>query len=188
MIVAGLGKRDELDGEKARVAAAAAAARGPARSAPAPCPGPRRARDVAGALVEGTLLKLYTFDRFKSKKDDSDEGDNGIESLEISSPDADVAEVVSRARIGAEAQNRARDLQNLPGNVATPGSSPTARRAVADARRLEVRGLRARRDRGHGHGRASAVAQGTAVEPQLIVMRYEPAARRARSSRSWARP
>ena len=42
LIVVGLGKRDELDGEKARVAAAAAA--GPRRAswAPSRCPGPPR--------------------------------------------------------------------------------------------------------------------------------------------------
>ena len=172
VIVAGLGKRDELDGEKARVAAAAAAARAGeigARSLSWAAP----SADVAGALVEGTLLKLYKFDRFKSKKDDSDEGDNGIESLEISSPDADVAEVVSRARIGAEAQNRTRDLQNLPGNVATPGFLADRARAVADAHdsmAFEVFGRDA--IEGMSMGALSAVAQGTVVEPQLMVMRY----------------
>ena len=173
VIVAGLGKRDELDDEKARVAAAAAAGRAGeigARSLSWATP----SADVAGALVEGTLLKLYKFDRFKSKKDDSDEGDNGIESLEISSSDADVAEAVSRARIGAEAQNRTRDLQNLPGNVATPGFLAERARAVADAHdsmAFEVFGRDA--IEGMSMGALSAVAQGTVVEPQLMVLRYK---------------
>ena len=41
LIVVGLGKRDELDGEKARVAAAGAAGRA-SSWAPRPCPGPPR--------------------------------------------------------------------------------------------------------------------------------------------------
>src|SRR3954469_20028299 len=67
VILVGLGKRDELEPERARVAAAAAAGRARevgARSLSwaAPSDDPR----VAGGLVEGTLLALYGFDRFKS--------------------------------------------------------------------------------------------------------------------------
>ena len=61
-----MGKRDELDGEKVRVAAAGAAGRAKelgtktlSWAAPA---------DVAGAVVEGTLIKLYEFDRFKTRR------------------------------------------------------------------------------------------------------------------------
>ena len=68
---------------------------------------------VAGALVEGTLLALYKFDRFKSADDEP----GGIESLEVVTGDS---AAVERARVIAEAQNAARDLQNLPSNVATP--------------------------------------------------------------------
>ena len=74
LIVVGLGKRDELDGEKARVAAAGAAGR--ARELGTKSLSWAAPAGVAGAVVEGTLLKLYEFDRFKSKKDDEDDGDD----------------------------------------------------------------------------------------------------------------
>jgi leucyl aminopeptidase len=170
VIVAGLGKRDEFDSEKARIAAAVAAGRAAeigARSLSWATPTP----EVAGGLVEGTLLKLYKFDRFKSKKDDNSE--DGISSLEISSADTDVAEAVSRARVGAEAQNRTRDLQNLPANVATPEFLAGRAHEVAGAHaevQVETFGRDAIRDMGMGS--FSAVAQGTAIEPQLIVLRY----------------
>ncbi len=66
VLIAGLGKRDELDGETARVAAAAVAGRAAELGAislswAAP-------DGFAGPIVEGTLLKLYKFDRFKSKQ------------------------------------------------------------------------------------------------------------------------
>jgi leucyl aminopeptidase len=176
VIVAGLGKRGEFDSENARIAAAAAAGRASelgTRSLSWATPTP----DVAGALVEGTLLKLYKFDRFKSKKDDSD-GDSadGVQSLEISSADADVAEAVNRARIAVDAQNRTRDLQNLPGNVATPEYLAGRAHDVADAHdtlSFESFGRDAIRDM--GMGAFTAVAQGTYEEPQLIVLRYSPA-------------
>jgi leucyl aminopeptidase len=172
VIVAGLGKRNEFDAEKARVAAAVAAGRASeigSRSLSWATPTP----EVAGALVEGTLLKLYKFDRFKSKNDDSDSGGDGVESLEISSADEDMAEAVSRARVATEAQNRTRDLQNLPGNVATPEFLAARAREVAGGHgmlELESFGRDAIRDM--GMGAFTAVAQGSYAEPELIVLRY----------------
>src|SRR3954469_21919260 len=115
VLVAGLGKRNELDGEKARVAAAAVAATASDLSTVSlswAVPD-----GVAGAIVEGTLLRLYSFDRFKTKPED-DAGD-GLESLELVGEHASEDEL-EPARVAAEAQNRTRDLQNLPSNVATP--------------------------------------------------------------------
>src|ERR1700704_1954981 len=76
VLLAGLGKRDELDSENARVAAAAVAAK--ARDLGAVSLSWAVPDGVAGALVEGTLLRLYSFDRFKTGKD---ENGGGIESL-----------------------------------------------------------------------------------------------------------
>src|SRR5205823_14068215 len=112
VILVGAGKRDDADAERLRVAAAAAAARARevgAKSLAWEVP------EVAGAttgVVQGTLLALYSFDTFKSKKDD-----DGIEAIELVGGSDDEARA---AQIEAEAQNAARDLQNLPANVATP--------------------------------------------------------------------
>src|SRR3954453_10528153 len=81
LIVVGLGKRDELDSEKARVAAAAAAGRARELSAHSLSWEAPPGAGVAGALVEGTLLGLYKFDRFKSSADE--EGSRAISSLEV---------------------------------------------------------------------------------------------------------
>src|SRR4051794_39525690 len=109
VLVAGLGKRDELDGEKARVAAAAVAGR--AKELGAVSLSWAAPDGQVGPVVEGTLLKLYEFDQFKSKSDDDSSG--GIESLELAG-DAVADEEVQHARVAADAANRARDLQNLP--------------------------------------------------------------------------
>nr|MDQ3936910.1 leucyl aminopeptidase [Actinomycetota bacterium] len=125
---------------------------------------------VQGALVEGTLLALYRFDRFKSK--DEDESAE-IGSLEIAAEDVDLAAVES-GRVRAEAQNRARDLQNIPSNVATPTFLAERASEIASAHdsvSIEVW------DRAQiveaGMGAFACVAQGTYEEPRLIVMRYE---------------
>jgi leucyl aminopeptidase len=174
VVVVGLGKRDEFDPEKARGAAAVAAGRASelgARTLSWAAPSP----DFAGPIVEGTLLKLYKFDRFKSKKDD-DSASNGVTSLEVSSPDADLDGAVSESAVRAEATNRARDLQNLPSNVATPEFLAGRAREIADAHdSLEFEAFGRDAIKSMGMGALGAVAQGTYAEPQLIVLRYSGA-------------
>jgi leucyl aminopeptidase len=172
LLLAGLGKREEFGPENARVAAAAAAGRarelgGRALSWAAPAD-----RGVPGALVEGTLLALYKFDRFKSSPEE-DEETNGVQSLEIASED-DAGDEVERARTVAEAQNAARDLQNLPSNVATPEFlADRAAELVAAHDSLSFDLLDREEIRARGMGALTAVAQGTYVEPRLITLRYE---------------
>src|SRR5690348_6997116 len=178
VIVVGLGKRDEFDSERARGAAAVAAARASelgARALSWTAP----SADTAGGIVEGTLLKLYKFDRFKSKKDDDSDSSNGVASLEVSSEDADLDDVVAESRVRAEATNRTRDLQNLPSNVATPEFLEECAREVAEEHDwLEFESFDREQIKSMGMGAFTAVAQGTYAEPRMIVLRYSgPAAK-----------
>jgi leucyl aminopeptidase len=167
VVIAGLGKRDELDAEAARVAASAAAGR--ARELGSKSLSWAAPEGVAGALVEGTLLRLYRFDRFKSGNDD---GGDGVASLEVAGQ-AVSEEEVERARVATEAQNRARDLQNLPANVATPAFlAERAAEIAAQHDSLEVELLDRDGIASHRMGAFSAVAQGSDQEPRLIVLRY----------------
>jgi leucyl aminopeptidase len=172
VIIAGLGKQEEFSAEKARVAAAAAATRAKELGAESlSWTAPESEGAVAG-IVQGTLLALYEFDRFKSSRDEGDEDSGGgISSLEVVGGDDDE---VSFARVTAGAQNAARDLQNLPSNVCTPEFLSARAREIADAHdsvEVEVFGRDAIRDM--GMGALTAVAQGTYAEPQLIVLRYD---------------
>ena len=177
VIVAGLGKRDELDAEKARVAAAAAAGRAGglgARSLSWTVP---ELDGVAGGLVEGTLLKLYKFDRYKTKPEDDEDSPPEVESLELVSewiPDGvDLEGEAERARLVTAAQNATRDLQNTPANVATPTFLADRARELAEEHdSLSVETFDGEGIRSLGMGAFSAVAQGTYEEPRLIVLRY----------------
>jgi leucyl aminopeptidase len=171
LIVVGLGKRDEFDAEKARVAAAVAAQRARDLGARSLSWAEPSGEGVAGALVEGALLALYRFDRFKSSSgEDDDRGSVG--SLEIVS-DADSSTAVEQARVRAEAQNRARDLQNTPSNVATPEYlAGRAEEIAGEHESVSFEALDREQIRERGMGALSAVAQGTYAEPRLIVLRY----------------
>jgi leucyl aminopeptidase len=176
VLVAGLGKRDEFDAERARVAAAAASERARDLGAVSLSWAAPAGDGVAGALVEGTLLRLYSFDRFKSERNEN--GEDGIESLEIAGEEVDPDEV-ERARVATIAANAARDLQNLPSNVATPeflaerASEIAARHDALEIELLDREAIVAR-----GMGAFAAVAQGTYAEPRMIVLRHRPAAAR----------
>ena len=169
VIIAGLGKRDELTAEKTRVAAAAVAGRAKALGTVSlswalPDDG------AETGIVEGTVLKLYEFRRFKSKGDD-DEG--GIEALEVAGEGVS-EQLVTEADIAARAANSARDLQNLPSNVANPEFVAARAREIADQfDTIEVEVFDREGIVGMGMGAFAAVAQGSHAEPQLIVLRYK---------------
>ncbi|MBW8058853.1 MAG: leucyl aminopeptidase [Solirubrobacterales bacterium] len=173
-LVVGLGKRDEMDAERARVAAALAAkeaGRLEAESLAWALPVSDDDAATAAGLVTGTILAAYRFDRFRGR-DPDDPPPPPIESLTLLAPDG-VAAAAETARVCAAAQNRARDLQNLPSNVATPSHLAGRAEEIAaadDAVSVEVLGreeIAARK-----MGGLVAVSQGTEEEPKLIVLRY----------------
>jgi leucyl aminopeptidase len=173
VLVVGLGKRDELDAERTRVAAAAAAGRAKELGSVSLSWDVPEGNGVVGAIVEGTLLKLYRFDRFKSSQDENEDG--GVELLEVAGETVDEGEV-DRARVAAEAANAARDLQNLPSNVATPAFLADRAAEIAEQHEaLEIELLDRESIVARGMGAFAAVAQGTYAEPRLIVLRYRPA-------------
>jgi leucyl aminopeptidase len=175
-LVVGLGDRHEFEPEKARVAGALAARSASSVEATSlALAGPEHddAKSVAAAMVEGAILASYRFDRFKSKKD-GDEGEKKtLEQVTLIS-DGDLAESVEAARIGAEAANFARELQDLPSNVVTPSYLAGRANAIADehaAVSCEVLGRKEIAEKKMGG--LVAVSQGTEEEPRLIVLRYE---------------
>jgi leucyl aminopeptidase len=173
VLIAGLGERERFGAEQARVAAASAAARAKELGAVSLSWAAPAGDGVAAALVEGTLLKLYSFDRFKSQSGD-DGANGGVESLEVTGEGVP-ADEVELGRVAAGAANAARDLQNLPANVATPTFLAERATEIADAyESLEVELLDREAIVARGMGAFASVAQGSHVEPRLIVLRYRP--------------
>jgi leucyl aminopeptidase len=173
-LLVGLGARKELTGERARVAAAAAASRAREIATRALCwlVPDGAGEDIAAALVEGTVLTDYRFERFKSERAPDSPG--GLERLLVACPE-ELGGAVGDAAVVAARVNRARDLQNRPANDLTPTAlGEHAQALAAEISELAVEvdgrdGILAR-----GMGAFSAVAQGSAQDPALITMRYEP--------------
>ena len=172
--VVGFGPRADLDPERARVAAALAtreAAGCEAKTIAWVPPDGGESPAVAAAVVEGTILAAYRFDRFK-KEGAGDEPQPRIEALTLLGPDS-VSEAARAARVASEAANRARELQNLPGNVATPSYlAERAEEIAAGDERLSVEVMgRDEFDR-LGMGGLAAVSRGSDEAPRLIALRY----------------
>ena len=124
-LLVGLGARAGFDPEGARVAAAVARERARELSARTLCwlaPEDAGAQTTA-ALVEGTLLADYRFERFKSASqpaaggEGEDERPKHLQRLIVSSPQ-ELDGAVAQAALVAEAANAARDLQNRPARQA----------------------------------------------------------------------
>jgi leucyl aminopeptidase len=174
-LVAGLGKQEDLDAERLRVAAALVAkeaAKLNVTSLAWVLPKADDQEALAEGVVTGTILGSYSFDRFKSADPDDPEA-TSLDSLLLLAPES-AADAVETARVCAEAQNRARDLQSLPSNVATPTYLANRAEEIAagsDALSIEILGreeIAAKK-----MGGLVAVSQGTAEDPRLIVLRYD---------------
>jgi leucyl aminopeptidase len=164
-VLAGLGKRDDFDAERARVAAAAVAGRARELGTRVLCWEVPHHVEPPG-FVEGTLLAAYEYREHKSGDDD----DRLIEEL-IVSAHHDIAAEIERATVATEAANAARDLQNAPANQLTPTALADRAQALEGVQ-VEVWG-RTEIEQA-GMGAFAAVARGSHAEPRLIVIRHDP--------------
>jgi leucyl aminopeptidase len=174
VLVAGLGKHEELDAERLRVAAALVAKEASKLNATSlawELPVEEVGEELFEGIVTGTVLGAYRFDRFKSGNPDDPEPPS-LDSLTLLGY-VIPAEGAETARICAEAQNRARDLQSLPSNVATPSYLAKRAEEIAAAHKsVGVEVLGREEIAAKEMGGLVAVSKGSAEEPRLIVLRY----------------
>jgi len=174
VVLAGVGKRDDLDADALRTAAAAVV---------------RRIADVGGtlawllddslplslpeqarAIVEGTVLGSYNPARWKTDAAAAKRIDKIV--LVASDGDGLREGAEETGRVGRWV-NAARDLANSPPNELTP--EVLAKRAAELAGpNLTVESLEPDRIDELGMGALSAVGRASANGPRLIVLRYEP--------------
>jgi leucyl aminopeptidase len=173
VLVIGLGERDDADAERLRVAAAVAVKEAARRKAGALAwlaPDSVAIETAAEALVTGTILGSYRFDRYRGS--DPDEPWTAVESLTLLAP-ASAAATAETARICATAQNRARDLQSTPANFATPAFLADRAEEIDAGFETVTTEIFGREEIvSRGMGGLAAVSQGSVEEPRLIVLRY----------------
>jgi len=178
VLVVGLGQADKFDLEGARRAAGVAikrardlGARHVATIVHGAGIGGLDTAAAAQATVEGCLLATYPFAAQKKQ-----EPANEIESVTIVEHDAAKIDAVTAGARAAEAIAAgvylARDLVNMPPNVATPTRLAAAAQAIADAHGLAItvgdREWAAERNM----GAFLAVAQGAGEPPKFIVLEH----------------
>lgn len=171
VVVVGLGRREDFGVEEARVAGATSqealvGVNGGSLAFVLPDEGP--APRVAAALAEGAILSSFDFDHFR-------EGEGRLEKIEILAPvDDETDSAVRFSRVCSNAANRARHLQSLPANFATPEFLADRAREIAGAHpAVEVEVLDREQIIAAGMGGLAAVSSGgREVEPRLITLKY----------------
>lgn len=128
---------------------------------------------AAQALIEGAILGLYTFETYKSHQDETIVP---IEEILIAEEDETHSDLIKKgiqtAKILAEATNFARDLANHPGNCMTPGILADRATYAAEHSNLGIAVFDRNAMEREGMGALLAVAQGSAEQPKLIVLKY----------------
>lgn len=178
VLVVGLGKADNFNLEGARRASAAATKRARDLNAKQVATivhgagiGGLDVEAAAQATVEGALLATYRFDAPKKK-----EAANEIDSLVLVEFDKRRVDAIARGAKTAEAVaagvGLARDLVNMPPNIATPTKLAETAQAIADAHGMGLtigdREWAAERNM----GAYLAVAQGAGEPPKFIILEH----------------
>jgi leucyl aminopeptidase len=174
VVVAGIGKRKDIDADAIRTAAAAVARRlGDVGGTLAwklddslPLPFDEQAR----AVVEGAVLGSYSPARWKTVEKPK----KRIDKIVLYGGENGAAETARRAARVGKWVNWARDLANSPPNELTP-EDLAARAAGLAGGSLSVNALEPAQIDELGMGALSAVGRASANGPRLIVLRYEPA-------------
>jgi leucyl aminopeptidase len=128
------------------------------------------------AEVEGTLLGLYTFKKYKQS--DTNGNVRGITRINLLANNANEAmldQAVNHGIALAEATNFARDLVNEPPNVLTPSELANRASAMAGQFGLECEILDRPEMQDLGMGGLLGVAQGSVEPPKFIILRYRGA-------------
>ncbi|MBI5427608.1 MAG: leucyl aminopeptidase [Nitrospinae bacterium] len=188
VLLAGVGKKEEIDAEKIRQASGSAA-----RLAEKSCfkkitcyvrsgefktaglkEAPGAPDAMACATAEGMYLALYHFDAYKSPDKDNDK--SRVDEIVLLAPDKSRRDAVRRAadQAGkvADATFLARNLAAHPANTATPSFLADTARAMARKHGVTCKILGPAEMRKLGMGALLGVARGSHEPPRFIVMEY----------------
>ncbi len=124
------------------------------------------------ALVEGSLLGAYRFDRYKSKRAE-DEG-RGVAELTLlaAREDDTVARAVRQGQAVAGGVQLARDLANAPGNEVTPARLGEVAQELGERYGMQVTVLGLDELRAQGFGGIVGVGQGSQQPPRFIAIQH----------------
>jgi leucyl aminopeptidase len=129
--------------------------------------------DIIGALLEGSVLSLYKYDKYITVEKNKNKP---LRSLSISgSPLQDQAlkKILSEVRIICDGVYRARDLENAPGNDIYPETLAAAAQASAATHGFRVSVWDRKRIEAAGFGGLLAVSAGSNRPPRFIILEHQ---------------
>jgi leucyl aminopeptidase len=169
------GRGDALRVAGAKIAGAARAAEARTIAVVAP-----DSPEDADAVVTGLELGAFRIHRYKGTAGDpadaeDDTNYDGPTSIELLGAEGAIGDAARTASVVAQAQNWARDLANAPANRMMPIELARHAKELADNHEhLRFHELTRAEIEGAGMGMFAAVAQGSADEPRLIVLEWNP--------------
>ena len=119
------------------------------------------------AIVEGSILSMYSFDTYKKEK--SEKSPN-LSILVSNSQNAQ--KIISKAEIVSQGVIYARSIGNLPPNDCSPSRLASFANAIATKNRLKCKIISKDELRKKGFGGISAVGRGSKNEPKLIILEH----------------
>ncbi|HEU4324571.1 MAG TPA: leucyl aminopeptidase [Roseiflexaceae bacterium] len=177
LVLVGLGTRDAITADRLREAGAVATQRAAELkvqryAAALPALDGALATPGLQALVEGSLLGAYRFDRYKSKRAE-DEG-RGVAELTLlaAREDDTVARAVRQGEAVAGGVQLARDLANAPGNEVTPTRLAEVAQNLGERYGMQVTVLGLDELRAQGFGGIVGVGQGSDQPPRFIAIQH----------------
>lgn len=123
------------------------------------------------AIGEGIKLGAYSFDKYKTKKEEDEENKRKLEKVLIAGADNDS---LSKGIIYACSQNYARDIANEPGNIIYPQTLALNAKELADKFGLECEVWDEKRIVKEKMGCIYAVGVGSKNQPRFIHLVYRP--------------
>lgn len=176
VLLVGLGKREKFDTDGVRrfSGRAAASARELGVLSLAIGPPCGAVAEGAQAIVEGAMLGLYRFGKYKSPE--PDEKKKELSRLLVCCPQDKerraVEEAVRTGLVVSEAENFARDIVNTPAKDATPVNIAEIAKEEAKRWGFKCRVLRSEEMADLGMGALLGVSLGSAQPPRMVVLEH----------------
>jgi leucyl aminopeptidase len=179
ILVAGLGKKKELDVDKLRNVAGQACralnklnCRRMALTLSSEIAETIKLNNVAQAVVEGAILGLYNFNKHITKQAEYKSVTDLIICYAGKTNLKSIKQSCFKGQIIAEATNYARDLVNEPANYMTPSDMVNVAEKIAGKLALDLTVMERQQMKKEDMGALLGVAQGSAQPPKLIILTY----------------
>ena len=128
------------------------------------------AAPFVGKAVEGAILGVYTFDRYK--KDKADTSSLRVQIAALKENDAANRRYLDRYTLVSNAVNEARDMINEPGSAVVPETLAAAAKTIAREANLDCKIWDEKQLEKQGYTGLIQVGRGSAHPPRMIRLSY----------------